>query len=85
MSGRDARTQPMRRPPQAILLSDPTVMTRSPGIEGRDRRRRADPERRVRRQVLDDLEADSRGEPDELAAARLGHVTPVGLWKVGMT
>ena len=73
MTGRDARTQPTRRPPQASLLERPDRDDLIARVEGGDRRRAADPERQVGREVLDDLEAGFRGEPRELAPTGLGH------------
>ena len=83
---RDARIQPMRSPPQASLLSEPTrddpVARGSKAAIGGGT---PTPRRRVGRQVLDDLEAELGGQPASSRRRASGIVAPVGLWKVGTT
>ena len=67
------RTQPTRSPPQASLLSEPTVMTRSPGSKAAIGGGLSTP--RVRSGVRSSTiwKPDSRGQPRQLASARFRH------------
>ena len=85
ISGSGARTQPTRSPPQTILLSEPTEITR-PGEGGQRRRHRLAGEP----QLAEHLVVDQRdpGGCAGLAQRPPGEQRqhrPVGLWKVGIT
>ena len=83
--GSGARTHPMRRPPQTLLLSEPTEIT-AVAVSGQRRRHRCAGERQLAEHlIVDQRQAGVAAVRTSARRASADSTEPVGLWNVEIT